>query len=389
MRTALMPVLGLLLLPLIGCRPEVAEGGGNVPAGSAWAALGLPQSEHGGNDISGPYEVVQGWPQNACGEGFQQGAVAGVFAESPDRVFVYQRGCLPAITYGNNIVPSRNTSQFDLSPSDPDRHPRWDHILVIYNREGQMVESWERHNHLFVRPHRVRINPHDPERHVWIVDDGAHMIYKFTPGGDLVMSLGEFRVEGNDESHFARPTDVAWLPDGTFFVSDGYTNTRVVKFSPEGEYLMTWGERGEAGSETRPGYFNTVHGIAVDDRRQVYVADRANRRVQVFDENGSYLREWHTYFPYYIYISNDQHLWVGDGHTNKILKYDLDGKLLYSWGTFGTFPGGMWGPHQFSVDYDGNFYVADVHIGRVQKFAPKAGVNTALLVGQPKTPVYR
>ena len=112
------------------------------------------------------------------------------------------------------------------------------------------------------------------------------------------------------------------------------------------------------------------------------MADRANRRVQVFDESGKYLDEWYVYYPFHLLVSQDQHLWVSDGMTNKILKYDLTGKLLSSWGTFGTMPGAMWGPHQFSVDGENNLYIADVHVGRVQKFRPKPGVDPALVVGQ-------
>ena len=160
------------------------------------------------------------------------------------------------------------------------------------------------------------------------------------------------------------------------------TTPRVVKFNAEGEFLMQWGERGESGSETRPGYMNTVHGIAIDAQRRVYVSDRSSHRVQVFDEDGNYLSEWSEHRPYYIYMSADQHLWVSDGDHSKIMKFDLEGRLLYSWGTFGTIPGGMWGPHQFSVDSENNFYLADVHVGRVQKYTPKPGVNPALLVGQ-------
>jgi peptidylamidoglycolate lyase len=362
---------------------EAQAPSGEGQAQAAWAEIGLPEQPKGGDDITGPYEVVANWPENVCGQGFQGGAVGGVFAETPDRVFVFQRGCLPAIDHGNAIVPERNASGYDLSQSAADRHPRWDHIVNVFNRDGKLVESWEQHNKLFVRPHRVKINPNDPQRHVWIIDDGAHSIYKFTNDGkQLVMTIGQFRKPASNQTQFGRPTDVAWLPNGDFFVSDGYVNTRVVKFSADGKYLLEWGQRGEAGKETRPSYFNTVHGVVVDNQNRVYVADRANRRVQVFDENGKYLNEWYTRFPYYIYMSGDQHLWVGDGQTNKILKYDLTGKLLYSWGTFGTMPGGFWGPHQFSVDSDNNLYIADVHVGRVQKFRPKAGVNPALLVGQ-------
>jgi hypothetical protein len=116
----------------------------------------------------------------------------------------------------------------------------------------------------------------------------------------------------------------------------------------------------------------------------VYVADRANSRIQIFDENGKFLDVWpNVPRPYYIYMSDDQHLWISDGRTAKFTKFDVNGKLLYSWGTFGAMPGGFWGVHQFSVDSEGNLYTADVHVGRPQKFRPKQGVDRAKLVGVP------
>jgi hypothetical protein len=386
MRNALL--LGMALLAASGCGTTENIEAQAQPAGqegNTWTSIGLPQAQKGGDDVTGPYEVVANWPENVCGSGYQGGSVGGVFAETPDRVFVFQRGCLPAIDHGNDIVPERNASGYDLSQKDPQRHPRWDHVLNIFNRDGKLVESWEQHNKLFVRPHRVQISPYDPEKHVWLVDDGAHSIYKFTNDGKkLVMTLGEFKVPGNDEKHFGRPTEVAWLPDGTFFVSDGYVNTRVVKFDKNGKFLMTWGQKGNEPNETRPGYMNTVHAIAVDKNRRVYVSDRANSRVQVFDENGKFLDVWpNLRRPYSFLMSKDQHLWVADGITQKILKYDLTGKLLYSWGTFGAFPGGFWGVHQFSVDSEGSLYTADVHVGRPQKFRPKRGADPSTLVGAP------
>jgi peptidylamidoglycolate lyase len=359
---------------------------------AAVAAAPQMSQDKGGGEEFGPYELVAGWPDNVCGDGYQFGSTAGIFAQTPDRVYVFQRGCLPVIkdrTFGGpqSLVPSRNASGYDLSREEADRRPRWDHNLFIVNRDGKMIDSWEQHNHLFVRPHKVLINPYDPEQHIWLVDDGAHQLHKLTNDGKkIVMTLGEFKVPGNDETHFARPTDIAWLPDGTFFVSDGYTNTRVVKFDKNGKCLLTWGQKGNQPNETRPGYMNTVHSIAIDARRRVYVADRANSRIQIFDENGKFLDVWpNVRRPYYIYLSNDQHLWVSDGVTQKFTKFDLNGRLLSSWGTFGAFPGGFWGVHQFSVDSDGNLYTADVHIGRPQKFRPKPGANPAHLVGVPVT----
>jgi len=258
--------------------------------------------------------------------------------------------------------------------------PRWKNCLVIVDGEGRFLEAWTQHDQLFKRPHRVLVSPYDPERHVWLVDDGRHQIFKFTNDGKkLVLTLGEKDVPKSDPSHFARPTDIAWLPDGTFFVSDGYTNTRVVKFSKDGKYLMEWGKPGKGPSE-----FDTVHSLAVGKDRRVYVSDRSNHRVQMFDENGKYLDEWpNIRSPYYLYMSADQHLWVSDGVTNKILKYDLNGKLLDSWGTFGAFPGGMWGVHQISVDTEGNLYTAEVFNGRPQKFRARLGADRSRLVGAP------
>ena len=354
------------------------------------ASLALSQ-EKGGNDVTGPYELVPNWPENVCGAGYQLGSTAGIWAESPDRVFIFQRGCLPLLkpaegeAFGpGSLVPERNASGYDLSQTAKERQPRWDHVLYVVNKQGKMIESWEQHNAKFVRPHRVLINPYDPEKHVWLVDDGAQMVYKFTNDGKkLVQSWGEFKVQGNDDKHFARPTDIAWLPDGTFFVSDGYVNTRVVKFDKDGKYVTAWGQKGNPPNETRPSYFNTVHAIAIDKARRVYVADRANSRIQIFDENGKFIEAWTNIVrPYSVLLDVNQHFWVADGTTQKFTQYDQNGKLLSSWGTFGAFPGGFWGVHQFSVDSEGGLYTADVHVGRPQKFVPRKGANPAHLISR-------
>jgi DNA-binding beta-propeller fold protein YncE len=196
-----------------------------------------------------------------------------------------------------------------------------------------------------VRPHRVLVSPYDAERHVWLVDDGAHAIFKFTRDGKtLVQTIGTPGTPGNDQTHFARPTDIAFLPDGTFFVSDGYINTRVVKFDRSGKYITSWGMRGTPPNETRPYYMNTVHAIVIDKQRRLYVSDRANHRVQIFDENGKFLEDWRDVpLPYSFLMSDDGHLWSASGQTQKFTKYDLNGRLLAAWGTFGAMPGGFWG----------------------------------------------
>ena len=138
----------------------------------------------------------------------------------------------------------------------------------------------------------------------------------------------------------------------------------------------------------RPGYFNTVHGIAIDNQRRLYINDRSNRRIQIFDENGKFLNQWYLgdgpTATYHIVMTADQHLWMSDGHGNfKFYKYDLNGKLLYTWGTMTPEAGGLWGTHQFGVDQEGNLYTAEVWGGRPQKFVPRKGAPADLLIGQP------
>jgi DNA-binding beta-propeller fold protein YncE len=336
--------------------------------------------EKGGENETGPYDVAVGWPQPLGHPGWTWGSQGGVFAESPNRIYILQRGELPI----PEKAPAGYTGGFGAfgTPATQGK-PRLENCILIVDGDGKLIESWTQWDHLFAGgrgPHHIKISPYDPEKHVWVVDDMLHQVFEFTHDGkQLVMTLGEKGVQGEDEKHFGRPTDIAWLPDGTFFISDGYINTRVVKFDKSGKYLMTWGKKGSG-----PGEFNLPHAIDIDAKRRVYVADRSNSRIQIFDENGKYLSEWdHVRMPFHILMTADQHLWVVDGATNKFLKYDLDGKLLYSWGTYGSFPGAFWGIHQFSVDSDGNLYGAETYGGRTQKFRPKKDADPATLIGSP------
>jgi DNA-binding beta-propeller fold protein YncE len=172
------------------------------------------------------------------------------------------------------------------------------------------------------------------------------------------------------------------------YVADGYNGTRVAKFDKTGKFLMDWGMKGTPPNDKRPSYMNNVHGLAFDPQtKHVFVNDRGNHRIQVFDENGKYLYEWSLGSEpsdvHLIYIGADRTLWAFDRGTSKMLKYDLEGHFLYSWGTWGDFPGGFWGVHGFSVDQDGNFYVAEVDSGRAQKFTPRPGANPAFMVSKP------
>ena len=161
------------------------------------------------------------------------------------------------------------------------------------------------------------------------------VIYKFThDGSKLLQTIGTPEQEGADATHFNRPTYMDWLPDGTFFVSDGYTGTRVAKFDKNGKFLMQWGTKGgprpggDQTPDTRPGYFSNVHGVAVNPKtREVFVNDRNNHRIQVFDENGKFKRMWsinaNPSSLHLLYIGSGNTIWTFDRSTNKMLEYDL------------------------------------------------------------------
>ena len=295
----------------------------------------LAVSQKGGEQETGPYDVVENWPQPFARPGYVQGSQGGVFAENPNRIFLANRGELKV----PDPLPANWNGAWGSTGQPATRgRPELRNNIIIVDATGKMTESWTQHDHLFQGgrgPHKIKISSYDIDRHVWVVDDRRHQVFKFTNDGSrLVMTLGEGGVEGNDNSHFGRPTDIAFLPDGSFLISDGYINTRIVKFDEDGKFLMQWGTRG-----TGPGQFNLPHSIDTDRNRRVYVADRSNSRIQVFDESGKYLDEWpNIRQPYHIMISADQHLWISDGVTNKILKYDLEGKLLNSWGTIRHVP---------------------------------------------------
>ncbi len=417
--TLLLAAAAVITAVLFGSRLGPVEGRAKTTAATA----AIP-AEKGGQDVYGPYQVVADWPkpmsQLPGHEDWTWGSVDGVFAQNPNRVYILQRGEVPVLKrppstplpqFGPSLsfpvggLPFRNIGQGPVSsPPGPEGSDdawkgkygvdgRWEHCLVVVNAGGKIIEAWTQWDKLFKHPHAIFMNPYDADKAVWVVDDERQAIFKFSNDGEkLLQTIGTPDVPGDDQTHLGRPTFLAWLPDGTMFLSDGYVNTRVVKFDKNGKYLLSWGQKGNPPNETRPGYFNTVHGVAVDPvTRRVYVNDRENRRAQVFDENGKYLDQW-SYGPvssvYFIYMSADRHLWAADAATSKILEYDLNGHFLYSWGTLGDWPGSLWGVHEMSVDQEGNLYVSEVEAGRAQKFTPRKGANPDWIVGRPPKDVW-
>jgi DNA-binding beta-propeller fold protein YncE len=335
----------------------------------------------GGEDQTSDYEVVPDWPQPWSQKGYIWGSNAAVFAQTPNRVFLAVRGELKL----PDTLP-RTFQGFWGSLGEratvPKAEPR--NCIIVVDANGKVIEAWTQWDHLFsgqpLGPHSIKISPYDPDKHVWLVDETEHQIFEFTNDGkELVMTLGEKGVPGNDQKHFGRPQDIAWLPNGDILVADGLINSRVVKFDKSGKFLMEWGSKGNA-----PGQFSGPHGIATDRNRRVYVADRSNHRIQIFDENGKYIDQWGDLLQANtIFITADQQVWVADGTNARLLKFNMDGKLLYWWGTYGPRPGAFWEPHSISVDSEGNLYIADSFLGRTQKFRPKAGADKTKLVGAP------
>jgi hypothetical protein len=408
---------------VVGCREKPA------PADADFSAAAVPDQK-GGQDIFGAYDVVANWPKPLSDlpdhQKWTYSAVESIYAESPNRVFILQLGELPNMPrpqttllpdLGPNILfptgrlPWRDATFATLPgggasgalPEDAAKQwrgekppyreagvdARWEHCLLVVDADGHIIEQWTQWDKIFKRPHFIAINPYDPEKAVWVVDDHAHALYKFSHDGmRLLQTIGTPTVAGADGTHFNRPTFLAWLPDSTMFVADGYNGTRVAKFDKDGKFVKDWGQRGTPPNEKRPGYFNNVHGIAVDpETRRVFVNDRGNHRIQVFDENGAYLYEWYVGDApsdiHLLYMSADRHVWAVDRGTSKVIKYAQDGRFLYAWGVWGDFPGGMWGVHGFSVDQEGNVYIAEVDNGRVQKYRPRQGANRNFLVGIP------
>ncbi len=195
--------------------------------------------------------------------------------------------------------------------------------------------------------HSIRV---DPQGNIWVVDAAGHVIYKLNQDGKEIMRLGRKGVAGTGSDTFTLPTDVAFAPNGDIYVSDGYGSARVVKFSRDGKYLLQWGKRGNG-----PGEFMLPHNVVVDAQGRVYVTDRDNQRIEVFDANGKYLTEWkETGGVSGMVITNDGNLVAG-----AVLR-DLNGKVI------GRFPDAQ-AAHGAAVDKAGSVYLAQLS-GIVQKY---------------------
>jgi DNA-binding beta-propeller fold protein YncE len=297
------------------------------------------------------YRVVHGWP--VLPDNRVLGPCSGVAVNGKGEVLVLHRG-------------NRGTDAKALTPvNEP--------VVEVFDAvSGKLKREWGAG--LFVVPHGISIGPDD---HVWITDTGANQVFEFAPDGTLLRTLGERGMAGADATHFDRPTDVAPLADGSFYVADGYGNSRIAKFAANGRLLFQWGTRG-----TGPGQFNIPHALAVDARGRVYVADRVNDRVQVFEGDGRYLTEWKSAAigrPFGLALLPGGRIAILDGGSNpdKVPDHDgvtiaaLDGREIAHFGRMGNQDGQFWIAHDIAADRAGNLYVVDIAGQRVQKFVPK------------------
>ncbi|MBW3542140.1 MAG: peptidyl-alpha-hydroxyglycine alpha-amidating lyase family protein [Planctomycetes bacterium] len=294
------------------------------------------------------YRVVPGWPQLPAGWDLVE--VAAIATDSRDRVYVFNRG----------------------------RHP-----VVVFGPGGEFLHSWG--DGLFARAHGITIGPDDA---VYCVDDFDHTVKKFTTDGRLLLSLGasgrfsdtgattlDFRTIRSSGPPFNFPTNLALAPNGEVYVTDGYGNARVHRFSPGGELLHSWGEPGRG-----PGQFQIPHGIAIDSEGRIYVADRENSRIQRFTPDGESLDEWPDIArPCEVFIDPRGAVYVAEvGYRagmwpgipaphpsatgGRISIFDLEGTLLARWGG-GDNPcalGDFYAPHDVWVDAQGSVYVSEV-----------------------------
>lgn len=255
--------------------------------------------------------------------------------------------------------------------------------VQVYKTDGTFMRAWDSGDSS--GSHFIRIGP---EGNVWTANIVDHVVRKHSPEGKLLLTIGEVGVAGADRGHFDKPTDMAILPSGDIFVTDGYGNRRVVHFYANGKYVNEWGQEG-----SQPGQFALPHSIVADSKGRLYVADRENARIQVFDTKGKLLavRE-NLVTPWGLWLTKNQDLWVCGSSclkkegTNEhvvlpppdqvLVKLNLKGEVLLRVPLQKTaVPPGKSGEldwvHGIAVDSRGNFYLGDIQGKRAQKFSLK------------------
>jgi DNA-binding beta-propeller fold protein YncE len=293
------------------------------------AACGFAQQRQVKSGPPLPHKLVSDWAQLPKTWNF--GEASGVDVDKNDNVWAFNRG-------------KRQVIQFD--------------------RAGKMIQAWD---DMPIRSaHGIRVGP---DGNIWALDVAGHTLFTFNTEGRILQVIGGVGGQaGTMESKdaFNRPTGIAFAANGDYYVSDGYVNSRVVRFGRDGIFQKQWGAKG-----TGDGEFNLVHDVTVDAKGRVYVADRENWRVQVFDADGKFLAKWTDVgSPWGLYYAAKENaIYMCDGYTNRIVKLNLDGQILGVLGSYGKAPGKLDFVHNITVDSRGDIYVAEIKNWRIQKFA--------------------
>ena len=240
---------------------------------------------------------------------------------------------------------------------------RGEHPLMEFDAQGKFVRAFG--EGAYTRPHGMRI---DSEGNIWTTDVNGHTVTKLSANGDVLMTLGTKGQAGkwDETTHLMQePADIAFGPGGDVFVVEGHGRGegRVLRFDKKGTLLTSWGGTGKA-----PGQFDQPHSLLVRGD-QIYVADRENRRVQVFDLNGKYLKEWKfAGLPCGLYLSADGQLYLASGFAGQILRLDANGKAIAMMGQPGKGLGEFGEAHYMTIAPDGAIYVADTINAVLHKF---------------------
>lgn len=311
-----------------------------------------PIKKGNGFDITTKYELVKNWPN--LPQDMELGNPTGIGIDTNQNIVVFHRA----------------KREWPLLGEMPDSAIKSKTILIIDKTSGNLITSWG--NNLFIMPHGLTV---DNENNIWLTDVGLHQVFKFSHDGKLLLKLGEAKVAGADSLHFNKPTDIAIADDGSFYISDGYGNSRVVKFSATGKYLFEWGKKGGKESE-----FNIPHAISLDNNGNVYVADRENSRVQMFDSNGKFIKQFadNTYGAICsvtfdktkskLYAIDDFAFLKIKHRGSDIFIFDTTGKVQTRFGRSGFYDANTSWYHDLTIDKDESIYVGDILGNTLQKF---------------------
>jgi peptidylamidoglycolate lyase len=311
-----------------------------------------PVKKGKGVDATTQYELVKKWPD--LPHDLQLGNPTGIDLDTNQNVVVFHRA----------------NREWPLLGAMPDKTIESKTILIIDRNTGKLLNSWG--DNLFIMPHGLTV---DNENNIWVTDVGLHQVFKFNHEGQPLMKLGEAKVAGNDSSHFNKPTDIAIASDGSFYVSDGYGNSRVIKFSSTGKYLFEWGKKGN-----KEGEFKIPHGICLNKEGNVFVADRENCRIQQFDSNGHFIKQFNDQSFGNIcavsYNNTQAKLYAVDDFSflkvkhrgSDLMVFNTGGNIQTRFGRSGSYKGNTCWYHDLAVDNEECIYTCDILGNTIQKF---------------------